>query len=71
MRLGNLGIQYAIKSEKAFDRLVFDNYSVAGSTKYYPQKKQREETASEEFRNIRSENSISEEIFMIDLIRRG
>lgn len=39
MKLGKLGFQYCIKSEKAFSKLKFLDYVVADNTVYYNKKK--------------------------------
>ncbi len=49
LKLGNLGEQIVIKSQKAFDRLKFLGYEIAPSDVYYPLRKQRNEKARLEF----------------------
>ena len=39
LKLGNLGEQIVIKSQKAFDRLKFLGYEIASSKEYYPLRK--------------------------------
>lgn len=71
MRLGNLGIQHAIKSEKAFNMISFEKYDVARCDRYFASKKGREEKAFNDYKKMRSETKLSDETFIIDLIRRG
>ena len=49
LRLGNLGKQIVIRSQKAFDRLKFLGYEIAEADVYYPLRKQRNEKARLEF----------------------
>ena len=49
MKLGKLGNQIVLKSQKAFDSLSFVNYEIAKSALYYPKKKQRDENARNAF----------------------
>lgn len=49
MKLGNLGEQVVIKSEKAFNKLKFIGYEKVDSSKYYPLRKERSDKAREAF----------------------
>ena len=70
MRLGKLGEQYVLMSEKAFNQITFLDYSVANSSEYYPKKKARDEFAREAFMKELENNDI-DGIFMRDIIREG
>jgi hypothetical protein len=52
MYLGNLGQQFVLKSEKAFDRINFEGYEIAVSDKWYAKKMQRDKTARREYFSI-------------------
>lgn len=71
MKLDNLGIQYAIKSEKAFSYIKYLKYEVARHNSFFQSKKQREINATEDFQKIRSAASVLNETYIIDLLRRG
>lgn len=71
MKLGDLGTQIAIVSEKAFNRLSFDKYNVAKNEIYYSSKKLREEGAVTDYRKMCSESTLPSETFILDLIRKG
>ena len=67
MHLGELGEQYAIKSERAFEQIEFIGFNMVDRFEYFPKKKKRDEAARIEFaanyRNFRQGT------FMIDIIR--
>lgn len=68
MRLGKLGQQYVLMSEKAFQQVQFTGYEIAENREYYPKRKARDEQAREAF--IRElEKDDTEGIFMRDIIR--
>lgn len=68
MRLGNLGEQVMIKSEKAFNRLKFVGAEIAPWTTYYVRRQKRDEDARSDFRKETTIGS-SEGIYMIDILR--
>ena len=70
MRLGKLGEQHVLMSEKAFNQITFLDYSVANSSEYYPKKKARDEFAREAFMKELENNDI-DGIYMRDIIREG
>lgn len=45
MRLGKLGEQFVLKSQKAFDAIQFIDYTVAESNEYYAKRKARDDEA--------------------------
>lgn len=68
MYLGELGLQYFIKSEKAFSKLKFkDVYSVE-YTEYYPKKLSRDTIARDSFSEI-SRTMDRDGTYLLDLIR--
>ena len=71
MQLGNLGTQVVLKSLKAFEKIKFIGYETASASDYYVKKVTRDKIAREDyFNNFRKEIS-KDDIFVIDLIRRG
>jgi len=52
LRLGNLGKQYMIKSEKAFHALTFQNAEAVNCAIWYPQKMQRDQKARRDYFNM-------------------
>ena len=71
MKLGKLGIQYALVSKKAFDSLNFVEAYRVENKMYYEKYKQRDEKARTFYReNLRSENTSSDDIFITDIMWR-
>ena len=68
MRLGKLGIQYVLKSEKAFANIKFVDYTVAEGSEYYAKRKNRDEMARQIYLKELEEDDI-EGLFMRDIIR--
>lgn len=67
MKLGKLGEQIMLKSEKAFERISFKGYELAEGKKYFPLRKKRMEEAKKEY--IASlENSDISGLFIRDII---
>ena len=62
MRLGNLGIQYVLKSLKAFDSLTFKGYEVANLSEWFLKKSNRDSNARRQYfdqeRNIRQRGDV-------------
>ena len=70
MKLGKLGEQFVLKSEKAFQAIKFIGYEVADNSLYYPKRKARDDKAREDFlKELDHEDTNG--IFMIDIIRKG
>lgn len=68
MRLGKLGEQFVLKSEKAFDTIKFLDYTVADNTEYYFKRKTRDDEARAAYYK-ELENEDLDGIFMRDIIR--
>ena len=67
MKLGKLGEQFMIKSQKAFDSLKFTGFEIAESKIYSQLRKKRDEEARSQFKNLLNEDDISG-LFIRDLI---
>ena len=68
MRLGKLGEQFVLKSQKAFDTIKFLDYTVADNTEYYFKRKTRDDEARVAYYK-ELENEDLDGIFMRDIIR--
>lgn len=68
MRLGKLGEQFVLKSEKAFDTIKFLDYTVADNTEYYFKRKTRDDEARAAYYK-ELENEDLDGVFMRDIIR--
>lgn len=70
LRLGKLGEQTVLISQKAFSNLRFEDAALADKTIYYPQFITRDSNARETYRNeIRKNRSYKEDIFILDILR--
>lgn len=68
MKLGKLGEQIVLKSQKAFDAIKFVDYEIADNSIYYAKRKSRDEEARAAY--IKElENEDLDGIFMRDIIR--
>ena len=68
MKLGELGEQIVLKSEKAFGQIRFVNAIVAENEVYYPKKSARDRNAREKFRKDRERHPL-EGSYVIDIVR--
>jgi hypothetical protein len=68
MKLGKLGEQFVLKSQKAFDTIKFIEYEVADNTIYYAKRKARDDEARAAYLK-ELENEDLNGIFMRDIIR--
>ncbi len=70
LRLGKLGEQTVLVSEKAFENLRFEDVELADKTIYYPKFISRDSGARETYRNeIRKSRSYKDDIFILDILR--
>ena len=71
MRLGNLGNQTVLVSEKAISRLEFVSYEIADAKIYYARRRQREDTARRQYLEGHGESlkTIEQGLYVLDLIR--
>ncbi|MGN0332993.1 MAG: DUF3990 domain-containing protein [Lachnospiraceae bacterium] len=70
LRLGKLGEQTVLISEKAFENLKFEEAELADRTIYYPKFITRDSSARETYRNeIRKNRSYKDDIFVLDILR--
>lgn len=67
MKLGKLGEQIVLKSEKAFSRIEFKNYEIADGKKYYALRQNRMEKARADYKKSLEDSDISG-LFIRDLI---
>ncbi len=69
MRLGKLGEQVVLKSEKAFSSLEFLGYSQAEQAVYYPMRGARDSSARNALKEERRQARASDGVYMIDILR--
>ena len=70
MRLGNLGEQIVLKSERAFKSIRFAGFERAPQALYGPLAEERDEAARVQYRKLLAENPF-EGIRIVDIIREG
>lgn len=71
MKLGKLGEQVVLMSERAFQRVKYISHASANAEIYYKRKKERDKMARREYRVTKSEELSPDELFIIDIIREG
>lgn len=70
LRLGDLGEQVALVSEKAFERLAFVDAEPVAKEIYYPRFMQRDAKARNTYREeVRGSQMLMNDIFILDIIR--
>lgn len=71
MRLGRLGEQIVLKSQKAFGQIRFTGSESVDAGIYYMKKKERERLARKEYRANRRQKADINELFILDIMREG
>ena len=71
MRLGKLGEQVVLKSEKAFEALTFVEAVEAQRQEYFAKYKTRDQEARDKYRQIASKPMAEKEIYVLDIIRNN
>ena len=72
MRLGKLGIQYVLVSQKAFDALRFVQADPVENSVYYPLHMVRDTKARKAYRSSKADLTIdTNDIYLLDLLRGG
>ncbi len=69
MQLGNLGLQYVLKSERAFSNLAFIEATPADANLYYPRRQKRNQDARNGYRQCRTAVADVNDIYMLDILR--
>lgn len=71
LRLGNLGEQVVLMSQKSFGQLKFLGYEIADAATYYPLRRARNEQARMEFLSNRRGILSPDDLYLNDIIRGG
>ena len=69
MKLGKLGEQVVLKSEKAFEAIHFETAEAVPAAIYHSKKVSRDRSARREYRMTRSASEGSAELFILDILR--
>lgn len=68
MHLGNLGEQIVLKSKKAFGRISFLDFELAESEIWYPKKKERDDTARQDYFDSHNSRRQMGDLFISQII---
>lgn len=68
MRLGKLGEQVVLKSEKAFNKIEFIDYEIALSSEWFLKKDNRDREARREYFNIERNKRLKGDIYITNII---
>lgn len=70
LKLGNLGEQVVLVSERAFSQLSFEGAEPAAAAQYYPRFLDRDIKARDAYRNdVRHARTYRDDLFVVDLMR--
>lgn len=69
MRLGELGEQVMLRSERAFSRIKFLDFETVEAEVYYRNKRERDLAARRAYRQNKETSDSMNDIFMIDIMR--
>ncbi|MBE6016299.1 MAG: DUF3990 domain-containing protein [Lachnospiraceae bacterium] len=68
MRLGELGVQFVLKSEKAFSRIKFVDFEIAGHEEWYSKRMQRDKSARREYFDKERSRVLPGDIFITQIL---
>lgn len=71
MRLGKLGEQIVLKSERSYQHIRFLDAEPADAATYYEKKAVRDREARREYRKTKQAADGIEELYMLDILREG
>ena len=71
MKLGKLGEQVVLKSERAFERIRYIDYEIVLADEYYKKKATRDRQARKEYRQSIKKSSYKNELNILDIMREG
>lgn len=71
MRLGKLGEQVVLKSEKAFGKINFLDYEAVAAVEYYTKKVTRNRDAQREYRKSKRTQATIQELYILDIMREN
>lgn len=69
MRLGKLGEQIVLKSQKAFEQIEFIGYEEVDAGEYFNKKREREREARQEYRKSKTVTANVDDLFILDIMR--
>lgn len=69
MRLGKLGEQIVLKSEKAFSKIEYQGNELADSKIYFSKKYNRDSVARKDYQEDKRKINLANDIYIIDILR--
>lgn len=68
LKLGNLGTQFVLKSQKAFESILFKGYEIAESKEWYAKKELRDKTARREYFDVKKNKRQKGDLYIIQIL---
>ncbi len=68
MRLGNLGMQFVLKSKKAFEEIKFVGYEVAQSNEWFSKKEKRDKGARRQYFDVERNKRQRGDLYIIQIL---
>ncbi len=68
LMLGRLGLQYVLKSSKAFDSIVYEGSEEVSSKIWYPKKEIRDLNARRDYHNMSMKGYVRGELYMLHIL---
>lgn len=68
MKLGNLGIQFVLKSSKSFDSVKFEGYKVAKSSEWFSKKEFRDKNARRQYFDIERNKRQRGDLYIVQIL---
>lgn len=71
IKLGRLGQQIVLKSERAFKQIYFQEFEEVKQEIYYAKRLTRDLDARTEFQKLKDKQKASESVYVLDILREG
>lgn len=68
MKLGELGTQFVIRSEKAFDALVFKGYEVANWSEWFSKRENRDRSARRQYFDVERNRRKRGDLYIVQML---
>ena len=68
MHLGKLGLQYVLKSERAFERINYLDYELAKSNEWYVRKMNRDKKARRDYFDVEKNKRVKGDIYITNIL---
>lgn len=68
MKLGNLGTQFVLKSEKAFNAVQYEGYEMAESAQWYAKKESRDKTARRQYFDVEKNRRQRGDLYIVQIL---